>query len=160
MDWIGKKDMVSLAGLDNTDVAGKEAMIGTAQLAVTVMNNLGADMPAELIQKVTDMRKEMEECKAVLRQHLEDSMEKDSHVSSHCLNNCLNSSEGFTCTHEHTECEMCVKPFAALALVDLMITKLRNERQKKNFKREHELHLRNIILFMGHIVRSVVQRPM
>ena len=33
MDWIGKKDMVSLAGLDNTDVAGKEAMIGTAELA-------------------------------------------------------------------------------------------------------------------------------
>ena len=160
MDWIGKKDMVSLAGLDNTDVAGKEAMIGTAQLAVTVMNNLGADMPAELIQKVTDMRKEMEDCKAVLRQHLEDSMEKDSHVSSHCLNHCLNSSDGFTCTHAHTECEMCVKPFAALALVDLMITKVRNERQKKIFKREHELHLRNIILFMGHIVRSVVQRPM
>ena len=90
MDWIGKKDMVSLAGLDNTDVVGKQAMIGTAELAVTVMNNLGADMPAELIQKVTDMRKEMEDCKAVLRQHLEDSMEKDSHVSSHCLNNCLN----------------------------------------------------------------------
>ena len=60
MDGIGKKDMVSLAGLDNTDVAGKEAMIGTAQLAVTVINNLGADMPAEFIQKVTDMRKEME----------------------------------------------------------------------------------------------------
>ena len=34
--------MVSLAGLDNTDVAGKEAMIGTAQLAVTVMNNLSS----------------------------------------------------------------------------------------------------------------------
>ena len=67
--------MVSLAGLDNTAVVGKQAMIGTAELAVTVMNNLGADMPAELIQKVTDMRKEMEECKAVLRQHLEDSME-------------------------------------------------------------------------------------
>ena len=47
MDWIGKKDMVSLAGLDNTDVAGKEAMIGTAELAVTVMNNLGAEMPPE-----------------------------------------------------------------------------------------------------------------
>ena len=29
MDWIGKKDMVSLAGLDNTNIAGKQAMIGT-----------------------------------------------------------------------------------------------------------------------------------
>ena len=57
---VDKKDMVSLAGLDNTDVAVKQAMIDTAELAVTVMNNLGADMPAELIQKVTDMRKEME----------------------------------------------------------------------------------------------------
>ena len=81
--------MGSLAGLDNTDVAGKIAMIGTAELAVTVMNNLGADMPAEFIQKVTDMRKEMEDCKAVLRQQLEDSMEKDSHVSSHCLEQSL-----------------------------------------------------------------------
>ena len=50
MDWIGKKDIVSLAGLDNTDVAGKEAMIATADLAVTFMNNLGAEMPPELIQ--------------------------------------------------------------------------------------------------------------
>ena len=55
-------------------------MIGTAELAVTVMNNLGADMPAELIQKVVEMREEMEECKAVLRQHLEDSMEKNSYI--------------------------------------------------------------------------------
>ena len=111
MDWIGKKDMVSLAGLDNTDVAGKEAMIGTAELALTVMNNLGAEMPPELIQNIVEMRKEMEECKAVLRQHLEDSMEKESNVSSHCLQQCLNSTalhEGFTCTHEHTECKMCV----------------------------------------------------
>ena len=62
MDWIGKKDMVSLAGLDNTDVAGKEAMIGTAELAGTVMNNLGAEIPSELIQEVVEMCKGMEEC--------------------------------------------------------------------------------------------------
>ena len=30
---LAKKDMVSLAGLDNTDVAGKKAMIETAVLA-------------------------------------------------------------------------------------------------------------------------------
>ena len=131
MDWIGKKDMVSLAGLDNTDVAGKEAMIATADLAVTVMNNLGAEMPPELMQQVVGMRKEMEECKSVLRQHLEDSMGKESNVSSHCLQHCLNSTEGFTCTHEHTECDMCVKPFAALALVDFMISKVRDVRQKQ-----------------------------
>ena len=160
MDWIGKKDMVSLAGLDNTDVAGKEAMIGTAQLAVTVMNNLDAEMPPDLIQKVVEMRKEMEECKSVRRQHLEDSMEKESHVSSHCLHHCLNSSEGFTCTHEHTECEMCVKPFAALALVNFMISKVQDERQKQMLKSEHDLHQKSIVLFMGHIVHSVVQRPM
>ena len=140
MDWIGKKDMVSLAGLDNTDVAGKEAMIATADLAVTVMNNLGAEMPPELIQQVVGMRKEMEECKSVLRQHLEDSMGKESNVSSHCLQHCLNSTDGFTCTHEHTECEMCVKPFAALALVDFMISKVRDVRQKQIFKRKHDLH--------------------
>jgi len=130
----GKKDMVSLAGLDNTDVAGKQAMIGTVELAVTVMNNLGAEMPPELIQKVVEMRKEMEECKSVLRQHLEDSMEKKSNVSSHCLQHCLNSTEGFICTHEHTECEMCVKPFAALEFVDFGISKVRDERQKTNFQ--------------------------
>ena len=39
--------MVSLAVLDNTDVAGKQAIMGTAELAVTVMNTLGFDMPAE-----------------------------------------------------------------------------------------------------------------
>ena len=100
------------------------------------------------------MRKEMEEYKAVLRQHLEDTKEKKSQVSSHCLNHCLNSTERFTCTHNHTECEMCVKPFAALALVDFIITKVCNERQKKIFKREHELHLRSIILFMGHCAFS------
>ena len=55
MDWIGKKDIVSLAGLDNTDVAGKQAMISTAELAKTVMDALGDDMPAELRQKVFDI---------------------------------------------------------------------------------------------------------
>ena len=38
MDWVAKKDMVSLAGLDNTDVAGKKAMIETAVLAEKVMH--------------------------------------------------------------------------------------------------------------------------
>ena len=57
MDWITKKDMVSLAGLDNTDVAGKQAMVGTAQLAETVMSALGKDMPPELRERVTEMRK-------------------------------------------------------------------------------------------------------
>ena len=28
------------------------------------------------------------------------------------------------------------------------------------FQREHEVLLRNVVLFMGHVVRSVVQRPM
>ena len=59
MDWITKKDMVSLAGLDNTDVAGKQAMVGTAQLAETVMSALGKDMPPELRERVTEMRKEI-----------------------------------------------------------------------------------------------------
>ena len=62
MDWIGKKDLVSLAGLDNTDVAGKQAMISTAQLAKTVMDAFGDEMPAELCQKVLDMHNEMEVC--------------------------------------------------------------------------------------------------
>ena len=38
MDWVATKDMVTLAGLDNTDVAGKQAMVETAVLAATVMN--------------------------------------------------------------------------------------------------------------------------
>ena len=101
--------MVSLAGLDNTAVAGKQAskaMISTAELAKTVMNALGDDMPADLRQEVLDMRKEMEECKAVLRQHVEDSMQTNSVVLTHCLNHCLSSTEGFTCNHEHIECKM------------------------------------------------------
>ena len=60
----------------------------------------------------------MELCKSVLQQHLEDSAHSNSHVSSHCLNHGLNSTEGFSCSHDHTECEMFVKPFAALALVE------------------------------------------
>ena len=28
------------------------------------------------------------------------------------------------------------------------------------FQRKHEVLLRNVVLFMGHVVRSVVQRPM
>ena len=41
MDWVATKDIASLAGLDNTDVAGKKAMIETAVLAEKVMNALG-----------------------------------------------------------------------------------------------------------------------
>ena len=63
------KDMVSLAGLDNTDVAWKQAILGTAQLAKTVRSALMNDIPPELRERVTDMKKEMEDCKTVLRQH-------------------------------------------------------------------------------------------
>ena len=49
----GNKDMVTLAGLDNTDVAGKQAMVETAVLAATVMNALGDAMPAELRVQVS-----------------------------------------------------------------------------------------------------------
>ena len=48
---------------------------------------------------------------------------------------------------------MCVKPFRALALVDLLISKVADERRKKMFQREHEVLLRNVVC-------SVVQRPM
>ena len=105
------------------------------------------------------MHEEMEECKAVLRQHLEDSRENNSNVSSHCLNHFLNSTEGYTCpheftegyicTHEHTECDICMKPFAALALIDFMITKVCDTKRQKMFKREHEMHLRNILFMNG-----------
>ena len=107
-------------------------MVGTAQLAETVMSALGKDMPPELRERVTEMRKEMEECKTVLRQHLEDSMHPTSFVSSHCLNHCLNPTEGYACTHDHTECETCVKPFRALALVEYLITKVRMKGNKKH----------------------------
>ena len=56
MDWTGKKDMISLAGLHNTDVEGKQAMTGTAELAVTVMNALGDEMCAELHHAAIGMR--------------------------------------------------------------------------------------------------------
>ena len=59
--WVAKKDMLSLVGLDNTDVAGKKAMTETEQ-------------------KVGDMGQDMELCKSVLRQDLEDSMHTNSHV--------------------------------------------------------------------------------
>ena len=159
MDWITNKDMVSLEGLDNTDVVGKEAMVGTAQLAETVMSALGKGMPPEVRERVTEMRKEMEECKTVLRQHLENSMHPSSFLSSHCLNHSLNPTEGYSCTHNHTECETCVKPFRALALIYHLITKVKDDRQKKSWRREHDLYLKNRVLFMGHIVWSTVQRP-
>ena len=90
----------------------------------------------------------MEECKTVLRQHLENSMHPSSFLSSHCLNHSLNPTEGYSCTHNHTECETCVKPFRALALIYHLITKVKDDRQQKI-----------IVLFTGHIVRSTVQRP-
>ena len=74
MDWVATKDMVTLAGLDNTDVAGKQAMVETAVLATTVKNALGDAMPAELRVQVDEMQSEMEVCTKVLRQHMEDSM--------------------------------------------------------------------------------------
>ena len=42
----------------------------------------------------------------------------------------------------------------------MLISKVGDERRKKMFQREHEVLLRNVVLFMGHVVRSVVQRPM
>ena len=66
MDWVASKDMVSLAGLDNTDVAGKNAMIETAVLAEKVMIALGDSMPPDLRGKVGELRKDMELCKSVL----------------------------------------------------------------------------------------------
>ena len=83
----------------------------------------------------------------------------NSDVSSQCLNHCLNPTENYSCEHKHQECEMCVKRFRALALVDLMISKMPDERRRKLFKREHEVFMRNLVLFMGHVVCSVVQRP-
>ena len=56
MDWVATKDMVCLAGLDNTDVAGKKAMIETAVLVEKVMNGLGDSMPAEYRGKVGAQR--------------------------------------------------------------------------------------------------------
>ena len=108
-------------------------------------------MPPDLRVKVGEMRKDMELCMSVLRQHLEDSTHTNSHVSSQCLNHSLNSTEGFSCSHDHTECEMCVKTFAALALVDLLITKVQDNRRQKIFKQEHEMLLRSVVLFMGHL---------
>ena len=80
MDWVATKDMVSVAGLDNTDVAGKQAMVETAVLGATVMNALGDAMPADLRVQVVEMRSEMEVCKKVLRQHIADSIRTNSDV--------------------------------------------------------------------------------
>ena len=63
MDWVATKDMVSLAGLDNTDGAGKQAMVETAVLAEKVMYALG---DANKRVEVVEMRAEMEVCKNVL----------------------------------------------------------------------------------------------
>ena len=80
--------MVTLAGLDNTDVAGKQAMVETAVLAATVMNTLGDAMPADLRVKVAEMQSEMEVCTKVLRQHMEDSMHTNSDVTPHMSKIC------------------------------------------------------------------------
>ena len=93
------------------------------------MNTLGDAMPADLRVQVSEMQSEMEVCTKVLRQHMEDSMRPN------CLNRCLNPTENYTCNHEHKECDMCVKSFRALALVDLLISKVADERRKKMFQR-------------------------
>ena len=108
---------------------------------------LGDSMPPDLRVKVGEMRKDMELCKSVLRQHLEDSAHTNSQVSSYCLNHCLNSTKGFkSCSHDPAGCEMCVKLFPALALVDYLITKVQDNRRQKIFIREHELLLRSVVL--------------
>ena len=52
LDWIGRRIWCAL------------------QVWTTFVKNLGADMLAELIQKVVEVCKEMEECKAVLSQQV------------------------------------------------------------------------------------------
>ena len=49
-------------------------MVETVVLAEKVMNALGNAMPADKQVGVVEMRSEMEVCKNVLRQHMEDSM--------------------------------------------------------------------------------------
>ena len=92
-----------------------------------------------------EISKDIELCKSVLQQHLEDSMHANSHVSSHCLNHSLNSTQGYTCNHDHSEYDLCVKPFAVFALVDFMITKVQDNGSQKKSKRKHELLLRSVV---------------
>ena len=49
--------MVRLAGLDNIDVAAKQAMTETAVLAEQVMNALNDSMPPDQQAKVGEVRK-------------------------------------------------------------------------------------------------------
>ena len=86
-------------------------------------------------------------------------MSTNSDVSSHCLNHCLNPTENYRCEHEHHECDICVKSFRAV-MCHYIFSKMTDERRWKLFKPEHEVLLRKVVLFRGHVVRSVVQRPM
>ena len=49
MDWITNKEMVSHAGLDNTDVAGERAMVGSAKLAETARTALGGQHELQIV---------------------------------------------------------------------------------------------------------------
>ena len=48
MDWVSKKDMVTLAGLDNIDVTGKQAFEGLGGLIKTLMERRDIQIPHHL----------------------------------------------------------------------------------------------------------------
>jgi hypothetical protein len=48
MDWVASRDMVTLAGLDNTDQNGKEAMEGLISLTRAIVGQFGTDIPEHI----------------------------------------------------------------------------------------------------------------
>ena len=114
MDWVARKDMVSLAGLDNTDQNGKEAMCGVARLAKEIVEQLGKKLPKNLGAQLHELEEDMSDCSKCLRQHMEDELRTESPASSHCKYHGLHTYELPVCGHDHTDGSFCAQPFKAL----------------------------------------------
>ena len=63
MDWVSQKDMVSLAGLDNTDVTGKEAFENLADLIKSLLEWPNIKVPESLCGVLPKVQQDLEDCK-------------------------------------------------------------------------------------------------
>ena len=97
MDWVSKKDMVTLAGLDNIDVTGKQAFEGLGALIKTLMERQDIQIPHHLQASLPKLEQDLQDYKKCFRRHIVDSLKISKVTSSHCMTHALNPDE--ECAH-------------------------------------------------------------
>ena len=161
MDCVSTKDMVSLAGLDNIDVTGKQAFESLGDLLKNLLERRDMDIPEHLRAALPKVDQDLHNCKKCLRRRIEDNLKDSDPKSSHCLKHALNPDE--ECEHNHGGCEFCLKPFYAIELCSQLLDLLPEnvDKDEKAFMVEELQSIRyDIEAFAGHVVRAIVQGDM